>query len=404
MKLNISVPPNFDQVEVIGEIPDLDLEYCHIGPEHDAKDELMNETSATRRVIRTHSIPENVGDATATITTTLMAQRRGNGAAKRGDEWADADSFVMSKLHANEHAKIALGPNQTKKVFLHLARRYTEQNMLPEILRCIDVEVVDTSSVSSQTIETVMQLVADFSSGDQALVLAQVLKEVEGNPEILEKLIDLAASNPNAARLAATSLNLARYSEAIEKLQNLIGENALEHEFQKLLDLNPWMFGGEYSAREDRRRWTRDENADFMMRRTVDEYLELIEIKRPIATKLFIYDTSHESHYPCAELSKVLGQVVGYIDEIDAERYAIQSKDGVQINKLRAKIIIGLDHDQGQVDALRQFNSHLHRIEITTFDQLLKTAVRVRGHLQEVLDPLTDSEPFEIDSLDDLPF
>ncbi len=42
------------------------------------------------------------------------------------------------------------------------------------------------------------------------------------------------------------------------------------------------MFGSEYSELLDRRRITRDEQADFLLRRTTDGYIELIEIKTPL--------------------------------------------------------------------------------------------------------------------------
>src|SRR5699024_4812481 len=147
-----------------------------------------------------------------------------------------------------------------------------------------------------------------------------------------------------------------------------IEKNTQEHAFQSLLNENPWMFGGEYSTREDRRNWTRDQSVDFMMRRTVDNYVELIEIKRPITSNLFAPDRSHNSLYPSPELSRVTGQVIGYLDRIDGDRYRIQQIDGVNVNKIRAKIIIGRDNEAAQVDALRMYNSHLHRIEVLTFD------------------------------------
>ncbi len=235
------------------------------------------------------------------------------------------------------------------------------------------------------------RLIALASEQDQATHLVQILEKVEERPELLSKLVEVVESNPDVAKIAAASLNLARYTNAIGALEQLISENAREGAFQSLLEEHPWMFGGEYSTRLNRRRFTRDENADFMMRRTVDDYLELIEIKRPLSATLFFYDDSHDSYYPSSSLNEVVGQVMKYLDEIDASRDNIERRDNVRINKIRARIIIGLDHDQTQVDALRLFNSHLHRIEIMTFDQLLATAKRVRDNLAEELRPIEHS-------------
>jgi hypothetical protein len=65
------------------------------------------------------------------------------------------------------------------------------------------------------------------------------------------------------------------------------------------------------------------------------------------------------------------------MEEIERDRDSIISKDGCDPLKIRSKIIIGRDVDETQVAALRNLNGHLHRIEILTFDQLLKTADRV---------------------------
>ena len=156
-----------------------------------------------------------------------------------------------------------------------------------------------------------------------------------------------------------------------------------EEKFQAHLTKHPWMFGSEYSELLDRRRWTRDENQDFVVRRTTDNYIELIEIKTPLdGASLFNHDKSHDSYYPAADLSKVLGQVERYLEKLDAERNSIFKNDGEDTNKIRAKIVIGRDGEQEQTKALRRHNGHLHRIEIITFDQLLRIARTVIRYLQ----------------------
>jgi hypothetical protein len=395
MVFKYTTPPPFHQSEVLGEVPDPEFESDR-GNNGIMEEEIMSETTTTRRIIRSHSIPGNVTDARATVTLSLMAQRRGNGAAKNGDEWADIDSFVMSNLHANEHAKMEFGANQTKNIFLHLARRYKEKGSLGELLEDIEVVALDRVTASEVESSVLEELILSLSIDGKAQVWHDIITGLQSQPDLVDQVVEIARYNPDAAQVAAASLNVARYSAAIEELKGLIASNAREGAFQSLLERNPWMFGGEYSARVDRRRFTRDENADFMMRRTVDNYLELIEIKRPITKMLFQYDDDHDSYYPCSEMNQVLGQVVKYLDEIDATRDTIERrgrKDEERTNKLRAKIIIGLDHDQEQVDALRLFNSHLHRIEILTFDQLRRTAERVRDHLIDILEPVRNPSP-----------
>jgi hypothetical protein len=252
-----------------------------------------------------------------------------------------------------------------------------------------DYSVVSTPDHQLEP-EVFQKLVGLASERDQANHLVQILDKVDENPELLRRLVEVVEVNPDAAKIAAASINLARYTSAIGALEQLVSENALEGAFQSLLEKHPWMFGSEYSEKIGQRNWIRDQQTDFMMRRTVDSYLELVEIKRPLGDgdRIFRYDSSHRSWYPTSELSKVIGQVVNYLDQLDAKRNDIFFDDGERVTKIRAKIIVGRDHEQDQVDALKMFNSHLHRIEIFTFDQLLATAKRVRDNLAEELRPI----------------
>lgn len=76
-----------------------------------------------------------------------------------------------------------------------------------------------------------------------------------------------------------------------------------------------------------------------------------------------------------------------YLKKLDADRHAIIARDGEDTCKIRAKIIIGRDRDQAQRQALRLYNGHLHRIEVITFDQLLRIARRVLTYLEGVIKP-----------------
>jgi hypothetical protein len=226
-----------------------------------------------------------------------------------------------------------------------------------------------------------------LSASGRVDVLADVLEGVIGDPEMLRALARRAQQTPDSFTEAAAALNLATFHQAIRKLKSLVAkQDVLESEFHVLLQANPWMFGSEYSELLERRRWTRDEQHDFMLRRTTDGYLEVIEIKTPLnGAPLFQLDKSHNSYYASSVLSKVIGQVEKYIEELDASRNAIVASDGEDTAKIRAKIVIGRTGDAEQVKALRRFNSHLHRIEIITFDQLVRIAQKVTSYLWQAL-------------------
>lgn len=176
----------------------------------------------------------------------------------------------------------------------------------------------------------------------------------------------------------AASARLVEYRRVRHRLAGLISDGSVkEQEIQRLLSDHPWLFGSEYSELLERRNWTRDERLDFMLRRTADNYLEVVEIKTPMKEPLFRHDPSHDSYAPGSALSLAIGQVVNYIDAIERNRDGIIAKDGCDPSKIRARIIIGCDGDLNQQAALRNLNGHLHRIEVVTFDQLLRIADRV---------------------------
>jgi hypothetical protein len=167
----------------------------------------------------------------------------------------------------------------------------------------------------------------------------------------------------------------------------MVNRNALEPELQRHLEEHYWLFGSEYSERLQLRRATRDEIQDFIVRRTTDDYIEIIEIKRTLGgARLFNWDKSHQSYYPSVPLAEVVGQVINYIEQLDADRSGLLRRDGVDTNKIRAKIVIGRTIDDDQLAALRNFNGHLHRIEVLTYDQLLRIGQRILDHLESVIE------------------
>jgi hypothetical protein len=229
-------------------------------------------------------------------------------------------------------------------------------------------------------------LIQHASGPGKAEALIRVIEAVGSDTEAFNRLIDLAATNPVAAEVMTAALNIARYRDSFATLEELIEGNATEWDFQSHLESNDWLFGSEYSELLDLRHATRDEHQDFIVRRTTDEYIEIIEIKRPLnGQSLFNYDRSHDCYYPSSPLSQVVGQVINYIEQLDAERESLLRRNGLDTNKIRAKIIIGRNGDDSQLQALRNFNGHLHRIEIVTFDQLLNIGRRVLGHLESVI-------------------
>lgn len=238
-----------------------------------------------------------------------------------------------------------------------------------------------------ESVRTLLKFVRRAGSSQRMRLVRALLDNLDvASVEPQEWLQVFDTGTDSVRRVIAVSSRLAEYRRVREQLAALIGDpNAPEADLQRLLQSNPWLFGSEYSRLVSRRTWTRDDRLDFMLRRTADDYLEIIEIKTPLRQPLFRYDESHDSYAPGVPLSNALGQVVRYIEEVERNRDSIIAKDACDPLKIRARVIIGHDGDEDQQSALRNLNGHLHRIEVLTFDQLLRIADRVLSVFEDKL-------------------
>lgn len=249
-------------------------------------------------------------------------------------------------------------------------------------------------------LSSLIEVLPRLGSPDVVELVKLILPSLKDSNQYISEFVQaFEASSAETVEYFGVAAKFVEHTRAFQQLSNLIDSSeGSEQDYQNLLSKHPWMFGSEYSELLDRRTWTRDNNVDFMLRRTSDNFLEIIEIKTPFSDGLFIHDKSHNSHYPSARLSAVLGQVIHYITEVERQRDSIKSKDGCDTLKIRARIIIGRVGNEQQQDALRAFNGHLHRVEVITFDQLLRMAQRVLN----VFDPAQKNG--QTTNIEDSPF
>jgi hypothetical protein len=102
------------------------------------------------------------------------------------------------------------------------------------------------------------------------------------------------SSEQTLKHIAAAS-RLVQWRSALVELRHLVADpKTTEGQFQRRLERNPWLFGSEYSELLTRRTWTRDDQLDYMLRRTADNYLEIVEIKTAFTDSLFVYDKDRD--------------------------------------------------------------------------------------------------------------
>jgi len=263
-----------------------------------------------------------------------------------------------------------------------------------------DLHIISATEYAK--LENILEAIPNIADNDKLHLVGSILSHLDSKASSFSDFVTaLEGSGADTLHQLAAASKMIEYSKAVDKLKSLVNEpSTTESIFQKELELNPWMFGSEYSEVLPRRTWTRDDRLDYMLRKTVDEYLEIVEIKTAFSQPLFLHDTSHDSYYPSSKLSVVLGQVTRYIEEVERNRDSIIAVDGSDPLKIRARIIIGRDGNKEQQKALRNFNAHLHRIEIITYDQLIKIAERVLNMFGVESEKIKSEDGFD----DDIPF
>ena len=285
-------------------------------------------------------------------------------------------------------------PDEIEKLFKFLAAAYKDE------FGNASGEMHIISSDDYAKLENLVEAIPNIADTDKIHLVGTLISQLDESSSSITSFVKaFEESGRDTIQHIATASRLIEYSKSLDELRELVGDpNTVEREFQKHLEVNPWMFGSEYSELLPRKTWTRDDRLDYMLRKTVDDYLEIVQIKTAFEDALFLKDSSHDSYYPSSKLSPVIGQVTRYIEEVERNRDSILITDDVDTLKIRARVIVGRDGSSEHQAALRNFNAHLYRIEIITYDQLIIIAERVLS----VFD--TQPEIEEDDGFKDIPF
>lgn len=174
-------------------------------------------------------------------------------------------------------------------------------------------------------------------------------------------------------RMVASALRASHRTTALNQLQALMASGAEERYFQRLLDKNWWMLGGQYVEHVPKRDWTDEENLDMMLK-TADSGYDIIELKRSNAE---LFKRHRNKWIVSSDVNDAVNQAASYISEIDRQRDHFIARYHTDLYKVRAKVLIGtIADDEDAVEskrlALRMYNAHLHHIEVITFDGVVR--------------------------------
>ena len=133
-----------------------------------------------------------------------------------------------------------------------------------------------------------------------------------------------------------------------------------------------------------------------MMLKTADGNYDIIELKRSNA---IAFKEHRKKIVVSSEVNDAINQAGHYISEIERQRDHFIARYDTDLYKVRAKVLIGAigdDDDKAEQKrlALRMYNSHLHRIEVITFDGLVRIADQVvHANLEESKHAATADTP-----------
>ncbi|MCY4019601.1 MAG: DUF4263 domain-containing protein [Chloroflexi bacterium] len=263
-------------------------------------------------------------------------------------------------------------------------------NELPQLSIDGEYLLLDAADPLAQILDALSD--CSLEAGDFSKILQLLV-----DPRNIIKLLALPSESLELGKSVAAALSHARMSRVLDDFIHLVDQGCgecdgclhnkacREHTYQKFLEANSWIFGSEYSELIPNRNFIKNRQVDFPLRRTVDGYLEVIEIKRP-TDDLFTYKDGAivgES----SVVSKARYQVSEYLSDIDVKKNDILVEDDIAAEKVRGKVIVGnLKGNVEEKKALRRLNAQLNRVEIISYDQLIATAQRMLDLLSEQRD------------------
>ncbi|MFB7472908.1 Shedu anti-phage system protein SduA domain-containing protein [Kitasatospora sp. NPDC056184] len=181
-----------------------------------------------------------------------------------------------------------------------------------------------------------------------------------------------------AARLRQRAAGLAALRRAVED------RTATERDLQRALEGQHWIFGGRFVGEAAHRRLVPGDELDIPLIRG-DGSLHLVELKRAMSLKGSLVKRHRGAWVPTAEVHDAVGQAVNYLVGLDEDRRRIFEDFGIETRRAGAIVLIGHPALQPDVpeqeinEALRTFNTHVNRVEVLTYKELIDNAERSLG-------------------------
>ncbi|MEU3917996.1 Shedu anti-phage system protein SduA domain-containing protein [Streptomyces sp. NPDC029004] len=209
-----------------------------------------------------------------------------------------------------------------------------------------------------------------------AVAVRELLAVLENKPATAASLGDL-----DEAQMLATLVQRARRQSDLDELR-AAAENpdSNERDLQKLIERMTWIFGGEFLPGTGRRNLTLRDQLDLALLRP-DGTLHGVELKQAKIERLVTGQRNHLIVGP--EVNKALWQAANYLRELDEKRPQILVDLGIDCRRATMTVVIGHTgflttqiSPEEIHETIRTANSHLTRVNVTTYDRLIENAQR----------------------------
>jgi hypothetical protein len=231
---------------------------------------------------------------------------------------------------------------------------------------------------------------------DGASTTAKESEDTEEGSRSLRRLLGIVQRAPQAldalgalddAQALAALLQLAQRRAGLTALRQMAEDpHASEQDLQRALQGQFWIFGGQFAGEAARRRLVPGDEIDIPLIRG-DGTLQIVEIKRSMALRGSLVKRHRGGWVPSAQVHDAVGQALNYLVNLDEHRLRIRRQFGLETRRARALVLIGHPAAQAGVpedkinEVLRTINTHMGRIEVLTYKEILDNAERSLGDL-----------------------
>lgn len=199
-----------------------------------------------------------------------------------------------------------------------------------------------------------------------------------------KELAALAADSDGQTLLRAVELQrraagLAILREAVED------PHAAESQLQQAIRGHYWIFGGRYVDDEKAyRRLVPGDEYDIPLVRA-DGALQIVELKLAMGLNSPLIKRHRGTWVAASSVNDAVSQAVAYLVGLDEHRLRIREEIGIETRRASAIVLIGHPAAQPDVpeeaiyETIRTLNTHLARVEVLTYKELVDNAERSIG-------------------------